>query len=156
LRRGLIIGCIALLVAQIVPYGRNHTNPPVSAEPKWDRPVTRELFYRACADCHSNATRWPWYSHIAPVSWLVQHDVDDARVHFNVSEWDRPDQHGDEAAQLVRQDDMPPYVYRPAHPDARLSDAERESLIRGLVATFGDEGGDGHADERDHEHVHEH
>lgn len=138
------------LAIQLIPYGRTHDNPPVSREPAWDRPVTRELFFRACRDCHSNQTEWPWYSQIAPASWLVQRDVDKGRSHFNVSEWGRPDNHGDEAADMVRKGEMPPWFYLPAHPEARLSRADEANLIDGLLATFPeDEGGhhgDGHED----------
>ncbi len=80
----LVVGLIAI---QLVPYGRNHTNPPVQSEPNWDSPETRALAERACFECHSNETAWPWYSNIAPVSWLVQHDVDEGREKLNFSEW---------------------------------------------------------------------
>ena len=72
-----------LLIIQFVPYGRDHTNPPVIAEPAWDSPQTRALFFRACADCHSNETTWPWYSTIAPASWLITRDVMEGRATFN-------------------------------------------------------------------------
>jgi len=134
---------------QLVPYGRGHANPEVSQEPGWDRPRTRELFFRVCKDCHSNQTEWPWYSFVAPASWLVQRDVDEGRSHFNVSEWGREKNHGDEAAELVREGEMPPWFYLPAHPEARLSDEEREELLAGLVATFGEEGAD-HTNDHDH------
>ena len=62
----LAVVALALLI-QLVPYGRAHTNPPVVAEPNWDSPQTRELAVRACFDCHSNETTWPWYSNIAPI-----------------------------------------------------------------------------------------
>jgi mono/diheme cytochrome c family protein len=138
---------------QLVPYGRAHTNPAVTAEPPWDSPRTRELFFRACKDCHSNETEWPFYGHVAPVSWLVQHDVDEGRSHFNVSEWGRERNHGDEAAEMVREGEMPPWFYRPAHPEARLSGSEREALVAGLVATFGDEEGEpGHDHDDEHDH----
>lgn len=131
---------IALLVlAQLVPYGRDHTNPPVIAEPAWDAPRTRELFFRACRDCHSNETVWPWYASIAPASWLLQWDVDEGRSYLNVSQWGRGKQEGEEAAHMVRRGEMPPWFYLPAHPEARLSEPEKQELIRGLVATFGDE-----------------
>jgi hypothetical protein len=65
---------VAVLI-QLVPFGRDHTNPVVTAEPRWDSPVTRELADRACFDCHSNETEWPWYAGVAPVSWLVYRDV---------------------------------------------------------------------------------
>ena len=54
------------LALQLAPYGRQHDNPEVVREPEWDQPRTRELFFRACRDCHSNETSWPWYSSIAP------------------------------------------------------------------------------------------
>lgn len=135
----IAIAALALGVAiQLVPYGRAHDNPPVTAEPPWDSPQTRETFMRVCRDCHSNETRWPWYSHVAPESWLVQRDVDEGRSHFNVSEWGRAKQHGDEAAEEVSEDEMPPWFYRPLHPEARLASAERERFIAGLTATFGE------------------
>jgi mono/diheme cytochrome c family protein len=138
--RGWIGAAIALGAAiQLVPYGREHANPPVAREPAWDAPRTRELFFRACKDCHSHETVWPWYSHVAPMSWLVQYDVDEARSHFDVSDWGRKHNEGDEAAKMVREGEMPLWYFLPAHPEARLSDSEREELIAGLVATFGDE-----------------
>jgi len=144
-----ILGGVAVAI-QLVPYGRDHANPAVQAEPDWDGPRTRELFFRACKDCHSNETVWPFYSHVAPSSWLVQHDVDEGRSHFNVSEWGRERNHGDEAAEEVREGEMPPWFYLPAHPEARLSDAERDELVAGLVATFGDaEAGDHASDAHD-------
>jgi mono/diheme cytochrome c family protein len=122
----------------------------VTREPEWDRARTREIFFRACKDCHSNETVWPWYSNVAPISWLVQHDVDEGREHFNVSEWGRKKNDGDEAAELVRRDEMPPWFYLPAHPEASLSAAEREEFSSGLVATFGDEESDDPAHDRGH------
>jgi len=136
-----------LLVIQLVPYGRDHTNPAVRAEPAWDSPDTRALAKRACFDCHSNETVWPWYSHVAPASWLVQHDVDEGRHHLNFSEFDRPQEHADHAAKMVREGEMPLWYYKPAHPQARLSQAEREALIAGLTATIPET--DEHGD---HEH----
>jgi len=137
------------MLIQLVPYGRDHENPQLVHEPGWDQPRTRELFFRACKDCHSNQTEWPWYSSVAPASWLVQRDVEEGRSHFNVSEWGRAENHGDEAAKRARAEEMPPWFYLPAHPRARLSDGEREELITGLVATFGE-------DEADHPRDHDH
>jgi hypothetical protein len=70
----------------------------------------------------------------------VQHDVEEGREHFNVSEWGREKNDGDEAAERVREGEMPLWFYLPAHPEARLSDEEKDELIEGLVATFGEEG----------------
>lgn len=134
----LVLGALALAsVAQIVPYGRSHTNPPVTGEPPWDSPETRALARRACFDCHSNETVWPWYSHVAPVSWLVQRDTDEGRSKLNFSEWNKPQKEADEAAKSVREGEMPMWIYLPTHPEARLTDAEKQTLIKGLEATMG-------------------
>lgn len=136
----VLVALLVILVAiQFVPYGRNHTNPPVLAEPDWSDEATRTTFMAACGDCHSNETRWPWYSHVAPVSWLVAYDVKEGRSHVNVSEWGLREYHADEAADMVREGEMPLWYYLPTHPEARLSDDQERELVRGLVATFGDE-----------------
>lgn len=122
---------------QLVPYGRDHANPPVVAEPAWDRPTTRALAVRACFDCHSNETAWPWYSHVAPSSWLVQRHVDEGRQVLNFSEWTRSYEEAGEAAETVLEGEMPPSSYTILHPEARLSAEERRLLADGLVATVG-------------------
>lgn len=127
-----------LLVIQVIPYGREHSNPPVEVEPSWDTLRTRDLAVRACFDCHSNETVWPWYSNVAPVSWLVQRDVYEGREELNYSEWNRP-QEGEESAETVREGSMPPRSYLLTHPDARLTETEMAALAEGLAATFGTE-----------------
>lgn len=134
------IGVAALFLAiQLVPYGRDHENPPVTGEPDWDSPRTLELAQAACFDCHSNETEWPWYSNVAPVSWLVYRDVVNGRNKLNWSEWDREQEEAGEAAETVEEGEMPPRQYTWVHSDAGLSDAEKEELIAGLEATFGRE-----------------
>lgn len=128
---------LALLI-QFVPYGRQHNNPPVASEPNWDSPQTQALFMRACGDCHSNQTTWPWYSNVAPISWLVQNHVDEGRERFNVS--DLAHSRSDEAAETVQRGTMPPGYYTVIHPSAKLSTAEQQALLAGLMATFGGEG----------------
>ena len=143
----IVIAAIIILAAmQVVPYGRDHSNPPILQGPRWDNPATRELFFRTCKNCHSNETQWPWYSNIAPVSWLVQSDVDKGRSRFNISEWGEAVNKGDEAAELISKGEMPPWFYLPLHPEAQLFESEREQLIRGLTATFRDEKGSAAAD----------
>ena len=132
----LAVVVLLFLLIQLVPYGRDHSNPPISGEPNWDSPRTHELAQRTCFDCHSNETAWPWYSHVAPVSWLVQHDVDEGRQHLNFSTWGHGRQEADEMVEIVREGEMPPFFYLPMHPKARLSAAEKEELIQGL-ATIG-------------------
>ena len=131
------IGAVALFaLAQAVPYGRNHSNPPVTKEPAWNSPRTRDLAVRACFDCHSNETTWRWYSNIAPASWLVQRDVDSGRRALNFSEWDKPqDVSASDIAEAVN-GGMPPWFYTIIHPHAALSTIEKKQLIAGLNATF--------------------
>jgi len=133
--RGLIAVAALFLVAQLVPYGRDHTNPPVTREIRWDSPRTRELAMGACGDCHSNLTNWRAYSNVAPASWLIYSDVKGGREHLNFSEWDRPQQ-GDEIIEAIEEGSMPPFVYKPLHAEARLSAAERAELVQGLRRTL--------------------
>jgi hypothetical protein len=106
-------------------------------EPSWDSSRTRALAADACFDCHSNLTKWRWYSNVAPMSWLVQRDVDGGRSALNFSEWDRPQDVGlDEVTEAIRGGSMPPWFYTPLHPNAKLSSAEKEVLINVLNATF--------------------
>ena len=136
--RWIGIALVVVLVAlQFVPYGRRHTNPPARVEPRWDAPATRAFAVRACYDCHSNETAWPWYSHVAPVSWLAQRDVEEGRRKLNLSEWDRPQKEARESAKTVRKGEMPPWFYVAIHPDARLTAEETRALIAGLEATLG-------------------
>jgi hypothetical protein len=131
-------GFLVLLVAiQLVPYGHDHNNPPVRAEPAWDSPRTRELAERTCFACHGNTTKWPWYGNIAPVSWYVQRDVEEGRSKLNFSEWDRTYEEAGEAAETVQEGEMPPRAYTWLHKDAKLTPEEKDALIRGLSATLG-------------------
>jgi hypothetical protein len=87
----------------------------------------------SCYDCHSNETRWPWYSRVAPASWLVAHDVEEARSHFNFSLWGtyEPKRQERVAAKMweeVEAGEMPPAEYLLAHRDARLSEGDRAVL----------------------------
>jgi hypothetical protein len=136
--RNLLLALGIVLVAiQVVPYGRDHANPPIEREPAWDSPRTRELAVRACFDCHSHETRWPWYASIAPVSWRLQGHVDEGREHLNFSALDRSREEPTEAAEEVAKGTMPPRDYLLVHPGARLTEAEKQELIRGFEATFG-------------------
>ncbi|NOZ48488.1 MAG: heme-binding domain-containing protein [Chloroflexi bacterium] len=122
---------------QLIPLGKDHVNPPVLAEPNWDSPQTLALVRRSCFDCHSNETVWPWYSNIAPVSWLVYRDTINGREHLNFSEWGRGNQEGlDELAQTIESGEMPPFIYIIQHPNAKLSPAEKQALITGLQASL--------------------
>ena len=136
---------LAGLLIQLIPYGHDHTNAPTIQEPNWNSPETRSIAKRACFDCHSNETVWPWYSNIAPVSWLVYRDVSRGREHLNFSEWDvHPElpegegegeehQHDPEIiSDVLESGEMPPSTYLLMHPEARLTDNELQLLIDGL------------------------
>jgi mono/diheme cytochrome c family protein len=136
----VVVLVICPLLLQLVPYGHSHTNPPVVSEPKWDSPQTRALAVRACFDCHSNETKWPWYTNVAPVSWLIQNDVDGGRRRLNFSDWGAPrGGEGGNPSEIVRtiqRGSMPPWFYLPPHPDANLTPAEKAQLIQGLQTTL--------------------
>jgi mono/diheme cytochrome c family protein len=133
------VGAALFLLIQIIPIGPQRTNPPVVAEPKWDSPQTRALAKRACFDCHSNKTEWPWYSYIAPVSWLLADDVLNARATFNFSDWHAGDMSSAAMAAQINSGRMPLPQYRLMHPTARFTDAEKQQLIAGLTATLASE-----------------
>jgi hypothetical protein len=124
---------VGFAVIQFVPYGRDHTNPPVVAEPSWDSPRTAQLAKAACYDCHSNSSVWPWYSNVAPASWLVQKDVDEARARMNFSDPAKWNGRGRSAARAVASGQMPPSQYTLIHRNANLSPAERQELANGLT-----------------------
>jgi hypothetical protein len=158
-----LIGGLAALAAclvvaiQFIPTGVSTENPPVVAEPAWDSAQTRALAARACFDCHSNETRWPWYARIAPASWLTAHDVAEGRRALNFSEWGvaRPGADGgDEEAgeheggedesgealehisQVLQHGEMPPASYTLLHPDARLTRFEVQQLLEGFYKSL--------------------
>ena len=129
---------------QFVPYGRDHANPPVTRDAPWTSGEARRIAVTACYDCHSNETNWPWYSHVAPMSWLVQDDVQEGRDELNFSEWDRR-QDADDLVESVSEGSMPPRPSLLLHPSARLSAAEKATLLAALEAL---EAGDGRSGRR--------
>lgn len=137
--KGAGIAVIVLLLLQALPF-LQPDNPPVVSEPVWDRPETRVLARRACFDCHSNETVWPWYAKVAPMSWLVVYDVRQGRAEFNFSDWHAGDMSGRKADEEIRTGKMPLPRYLLLHPEARLTDAEKIELRAGLLATMRDKG----------------
>jgi mono/diheme cytochrome c family protein len=141
------VAALALFgLVQLVPYGRDHQNPQVVQEPQWNSTQTRQVMQQSCFDCHSNETVWPWYSNIAPISWLIQHDVDEGRRKLNFSEWGKGRQEGDEIWEVVQNGKMPPVYYTILHPEAGLTAAEKEVLVAGLPGTEGRRSGEGEGD----------
>jgi Haem-binding domain len=133
LRAGLGLLAVAVLL-QLVPLGHDHTNPPVTRDAPWPGGRARELATAACYDCHSNQTRWPPQSFVAPFSWLVARDVEQGREALNFSTWDEDEGEADKAADSVADAEMPPRRYVLVHPDAALIDAERQVLVDALAA----------------------
>jgi hypothetical protein len=135
---GVVI--LVFLLIQLIPVKR--TNPPVLSEPNWDSPETRALAVTACFDCHSNETKWPWFTKIAPGSWLVYRDVTEGRRRLNFSEWNtqRPRELG-ELAEVIDGGEMPPWYYVMMHPNAKLSDSEKQALIIGLQTSLAQSSG---------------
>ena len=133
----IALGAAVLLVlAQAVPYGRDHSNPRATSSLEFDSAATEELFRDACADCHSNLTEWPWYSNVAPVSWLVESDVEEGRLAMNVSRWDTAQPPIEEVVEVITEEEMPPLQYEVIHGDARLTTAERDRLVEGLRRSY--------------------
>ena len=130
----VIVVILIVIAIQFVPVDRS--NPPITQNVNWDSPATEELARRACFDCHSNETAWPWDARIAPVSWLIADHVTEGRQHLNFSEWDQPNAELDEMLHEIKGGDMPLQSYVLMHPKAKLSDSEREALIAGLTATM--------------------
>lgn len=144
-------GIVLLVVWLVSSVGSSwmHSNPPATHTVQWDTPKTKELFSKVCADCHSNETKWPWYSHIAPVSFVINHHVNEGREHFNVSDNTLKEAH--EAAEEYEEGKMPESGYLQFHPEANLSAEDKEALLKGLQATFGKKG---HGDKHEEEHEH--
>jgi hypothetical protein len=127
------VGLVALLTAlQFVPLERS--NPQERGEPPGPAEV-QALLRRACFDCHSNETQWPWYSSIAPVSLLIARDVKNGRKEVNFSAWEKYDNRRkarklQEIAKEVSKGDMPLFYYLPLHPEAKLTAAERDLIVK--------------------------
>ena len=139
--RGVILGFIGLVLV-IQAYRPAHVNPPVDATRTLEAavqvpPAVDKILARSCNDCHSDQTRWPWYSNVAPVSWVINQHVTNGRRHLNFSEWLRDDV--DDPAEYSRQKlvsacrelklgRMPLFSYELLHPDARLSPGDIEAF----------------------------
>ena len=128
-----------LLIIQLIPIGKDHTNPPVNGEPAWSSPRTRELMVNACFGCHSNSVEYPAYASVAPISWMVQSHIDEGRDKVNYQEWNSNQREAEETIEVIKEGSMPPSYYTMfgKHPEAKLTDAEISELIAGLLATGG-------------------
>ena len=129
--RNLALGAVALFAAlQLVPVERS--NPPVRGQLPAPKDVETAL-RSACYNCHSHETEWPWYSRIAPISWLVAHDVREGREHLNFSTFDEAAsrekiERWKETWKQVDEGNMAPWYYLPAHEEAELTDTEKRRI----------------------------
>jgi hypothetical protein len=136
LKAVLLALAVLLIAAQFIRPGR--VNPPSAPADAFEvvanpPPEARAVVDRACADCHSNHTTWPWYSKVAPASWLVVSDVNEARENLNFSEWGRmsPEKRLKALGDICREansGDMPVWQYRIAHPSSRLTQSDVDAL----------------------------
>lgn len=150
--RVAVTGVALLLVIQVLPMGRDHSNAAITGEPVWSSPRTRETMVNACFSCHSNEVEWPWYSNVAPMSWAISDHVDEGRDAVNYSEFATNPGEADESIEVIRDGSMPPayYTWFGLHSDAKLSQSEQDELIAGLLATPGlAEDGDNERDDDD-------
>jgi hypothetical protein len=142
IRRMLVIAAIVLAVVGVLmvavgTFAVARTNPPVTTTIQWDSPETEALVRRACFDCHSNETVWPWYTYVAPMAFLISNHVEEGRDNLNFSTDTRFETR--EMRQEIERGNMPLPQYLPLHPEAQLTDAEKQQLIAGLQATFGND-----------------
>ena len=147
--RRLIVGFIVLIaLIQFVPV--QHSNPPAADPVVFADPKAEAIAKRACYDCHSNQTTWPWYSYIAPFSWYTINHVEEGRARLNFSDVaatlaqprrERGGEGGEQqttadlaehSAETIDRGSMPPSYYTLIHKDAILSAADKEALIAGI------------------------
>jgi hypothetical protein len=126
----LIVLAVVVVGIQFVPVKRS--NPPVLNDLQAPAAV-KEILVRSCYDCHSHETEWPWYAKVAPVSWLVAHDVQEAREEFNFSDWGAYDarRQAELAVEMLEQIEkrkMPLPIYIYLHPESKLTGSEIRTL----------------------------
>lgn len=135
-KRLLLVFIFGAFAIQVIRPAR--TNPPIdrAREITSIHPVSAEAasaLQRSCTDCHSNRTTWPWYSHVAPTSWLVAHDVNEGRDALNFSEWgayspEKRDKLLNEVCENVSEGEMPPAQYTLVHQHARLAKSDVQAI----------------------------
>ena len=111
-------------------------NPPVRYRVEWSSSEAEEIMQDVCYTCHSNETEYPVYMRIAPLSWIAAQHVNEGRAHLNFSEQSLDTVDPNLLVAMIRADVMPPPVYRLTHPEANLTDTQKERLIQSILATF--------------------
>ena len=134
LNLGLGVVALVLVGLQFIPV--NRSNPPITDEVNWNSEETRELAKKACFDCHSHETIWPWYSYVAPVSFMIAHHANHGREYLNFSDWSQPNEDFDMIKKVIDEGEMPLWNYLLVHSDAKLTPEETEALLSGLYETY--------------------
>lgn len=134
-----------VLLAGIQFLQPDRTNPPSDPAAHFEAVAkpskeTSAVVRRACGDCHSNETVWPWYSRIAPVSWMIADDVKEGRAHLNISEWNRlsPEMSQKRMQQMcseAKEGGMPLFAYKLMHPAAKLDAADVSAICSASMAS---------------------
>jgi mono/diheme cytochrome c family protein len=120
---------------QFVPYGRVHAAAPAPHPFPWKSPEAESLARAACYDCHSSETRWWWAVKVAPFSWLAQSDIDEARSRADFSDWSRKPITAERLDRSLHRG-MPPIQYTLFHPEARLTEAQKQTLVQGFRSSL--------------------
>ncbi len=137
----LLIIIILLIVIQFIPVKKD--NPPALSDFSGPENI-KTILQRSCYDCHSNLTRWPWYSQIAPISWLVSSDVHEGRSHLNFSEWNsyspiKQTLKIENIWEEVKKGEMPLKTYLLIHSKSRLTEKDKEALKDWAIPTVEEE-----------------
>jgi hypothetical protein len=138
MKRKLKWAFAALLAAFLLLQFTNpaRTNPPVAGDlmaASAPPPPIAAMLHAACYDCHSYETKWPWYSRVAPMSWLIASDVNEGRRNLNLSDWPagnpaRAAKKLEDMSEEIGYGEMPPKKYTVIHADARITDSQRKEL----------------------------
>lgn len=126
---------ILLAAIQFVPYGRDYSPKPSPDPFRWHDPQAEAIARAACYDCHSNETKWWWGVKVAPLSWLAQSDIDEGRRKVNFSDWGKKPLSAKKLEHALN-DGMPPIQYTIAHPEARITEAQKQALVKGFQASL--------------------
>lgn len=127
------LAAVAIIVGQLETVHRAASKPRNQELPFVFDSEPARILVRACGNCHSNHTEWPWYSQVAPVSWWIAWDVRKGREELDLSRWESysPWQRRDKLESLcglISTGRMPPRLYSSMHPDARLSETEKKEV----------------------------
>jgi hypothetical protein len=126
-----LLGVCSVLVHPFGAMKAQRSDKPLLLDSTFDPQVVRTL-EKSCQNCHSEKTAWPWYSYVAPMSWMIENDVQLGRSHMNLSHWNgyNPQEQLEILSKMVKNREMPLPRYLLLHPEAKLSDAEVAYLYR--------------------------